>query len=123
MKRFIECNLGAEIIVKIDVRNAFNSIFRSEMLKKVKERFPRLYPYIYQCYATHSNLFFGDWKIDSATGCQQGDPLGPLFCLVINECIQELLSELNAWYLDDGTLGGRGETVIENINLVLLDLS
>ena len=86
------------------------------MLKKVKEKFPRIYPYIYQCYAQHSNLFFGDWKIDSATGCQQGDPLGPpLFCLVINECIQELLSDLNTWYLDDGTLGGKGETVIEDL--------
>lgn len=42
VKLFIECNLGAEVVVKIDVRNAFNSIFRSVMLKKVKKHLSML---------------------------------------------------------------------------------
>lgn len=78
---FVECSYGAELIIKIDVRNAFNSVLRKMMLQKVKEKFPRIYPYVYQCYANHSNL----------------------------------ISELNVWYLDDGTLGGRGENVIEDL--------
>lgn len=121
---FLECNDDAEIFIKVDVRNAFNSVFRSKMLQIVKEKFPRIYPNIFQCYANHSSLFFGDWKIDSATGCQQGDPLGPpLFCLVINECIQHLSSELNLWYLDDGSLGGRGEIVIEDLATIKHEFS
>ncbi|XP_063624759.1 uncharacterized protein LOC134796499 [Cydia splendana] len=40
-------------------------------------------------------------------GCQQGDPLGPaLFSLAIHPILESLNSKFNAWYLDDGTLGG-----------------
>lgn len=92
-----------EIIVKIDVANAFNSAARDIMIQKVKASIPALYPFFHQCYANETNLGFGDDIITSKTGCQQGDPAAPgLFSLVINDTIKSLHSKLNVWYLDDG---------------------
>jgi len=56
----------------------------------------------------------------SATGIQQGDPFGPaLFSLGIDEITRQIDTELNVWYLDDGTLGDTPEKVISNVeNLV-----
>lgn len=91
----------AEILVKVDVKNAFNSVRRDVMLNTIKEKVPEIFPYLYQCYANHSNLYLGDWIILSALGCQQGDPLvPPIFCLAINECVQHLRSELNLWLME-----------------------
>ncbi len=56
---FLQHNTNAELLVKVDVKNAFNSVFRNVMLSKIKDKIPELYPYLYQCYANHSNFFFG----------------------------------------------------------------
>lgn len=47
-----------EILVKIDVANAFNSAARDIMLQKVKTFVPDLYPFFHQCYATDTFLCF-----------------------------------------------------------------
>jgi hypothetical protein len=53
--------------------------------------------------------------MDSRTGVQQGDPLGPLFfALVLQPVLSRIKREypallLNAWYLDDGALIGKLE--------------
>ena len=73
---FIESDSG-EILIKVDVKNAFNSVSRDAMLKEIKEFIPEIYPYLYQCYRNPTNLFFGDKIVLSANGCQQGDGLGP----------------------------------------------
>ncbi|XP_063371836.1 uncharacterized protein LOC134660067 [Cydia amplana] len=58
-------------------------------------------------------------EISSEVGCQQGDPLGPaIFCLAINPIIQNLSSDFNVWYLDDGTLGGNLETVLSDLSVL-----
>ena len=50
---------------------------------------------------------------------QQGDPLGPLlFCFTIHELISQLESDLCMFYLDDGTLGGNPEVVLQDLQLV-----
>ena len=50
---------------------------------------------------------------------QQGDPLGPLlFCLVIHDLVQQLQSEFNVFFLDDGTLVGSLEEVLEDFSTV-----
>ena len=50
---------------------------------------------------------------------QQGDPLGPLlFCLIIHKLTSQLESELGLFYLDDGTLGGEAEQVLQDLLLI-----
>ena len=70
------------LIIKLDFRNAFNSIRRDKMLHSVLMKAPDLLPFAYCSYQYPSLLFFGDFTISSEEGVQQGDPLCPLlFCL------------------------------------------
>ena len=114
LRRYIEGNSNAsKVVLKIDFKNAFNCIRRDQILTKVKELVPMLYPMVWQSYATASNLYFnGDNIILSKEGVQQGDPLGPfLFSLGIADLMKSCTSEFSAWYLDDGTLGGNADTI------------
>ena len=53
-------------------------------------------------------------------GVQQGDPLGPfLFSLAIMEIVNKMKSDLNIWYLDDGTIAGNTQTVLEDYQEIL----
>ena len=66
-----------------------------------------------------SLLSFGDFIINSAEGIQQGDPLGPmLFCIATIGLAKRLKSELNIWYLDDGSLGGDIEDLISDFETI-----
>jgi hypothetical protein len=50
---------------------------------------------------------------------QQGDPLGPLlFCLTALELTSQLMSELNIWYMDDGTLFGDVTNLLHDLDIV-----
>lgn len=57
----------SQAIVKLDIKDTFNSIHRDRMLQAVRDLAPELYP---------SNLSSGDHLIVSAEGVQEGDPLG-----------------------------------------------
>ena len=105
-----------KVLVKVDFKNAFNSIRRDVFLRRVLQYCPSLYPMVYQCYSKASNLFFGPtFIIKSQEGAQQGDPLGPfLFSLAIMDLTKDLVSEVNLWYLDDGTLIGTAESVLSD---------
>ena len=114
-----------KILLKIDFKNAFNQVRRDVMLRLVESNAPEIYPYVYQCYNKESDLFFGIGSdhgcvINSEEGVQQGDPLGPfLFSLTINQLIKSCQSELNVWYLDDGTLASDTETVLTDYQRIL----
>ena len=109
-----------KVILKIDFFNAFNMVSRSTILFKIKEFAPEYYNFIYQCYREPSYLTFNGNIILSQRGVQQGDPLGPpLFCLAINSIIRSLKSEINLWYLDDGTLAGDPCTVFEDFQNII----
>ena len=52
-------------------------------------------------------IMFNEHSIISATGAQQGDPLGALlFCITLQPVLEQVMSELNIGYLDGITLGG-----------------
>ncbi|XP_045784576.1 uncharacterized protein LOC123880480 [Maniola jurtina] len=110
-------NGEVEVLLKVDVKNAFNSLDRATLLTEVSTQLPEIYPYVWQCYSSASKLFFGDSDIKSSVGVQQGDPLGPaLFSLGIHNHISNLTSKFNIWYLDDGTIGGNVDDVLKDLN-------
>jgi len=94
-------------VLKLDFSNAFNSVFRDVMLQTVHDQLPELYRFVHLCYSKSSHLRFGDILLTSDEGAQQGDPLGPmLYCMATLQLTRCVTSELNIWYLDDGTIGG-----------------
>ena len=107
------------LILKLDFWNAFNCLRRDKMIAAVKQLAPELLPLVTCAYSTPSFLFFGEDIIPSSEGVQQGDPLGPLlFCLAVHDLVQQLQSEFNIFFLDDGTLGGSLEGVLEDFSTV-----
>jgi hypothetical protein len=109
-----------KVLLKLDFKNAFNSVERDCILKEVQCYTPLLYPYLYQCYRNPSTLFFGNHLISSFVGAQQGDPCGPMiFSLAIQPIILSLDSQMNIWYLDDGTLADYPEVVLSDFKKVI----
>ena len=108
-----------KVMVKIDFKNAFNTIKRDVMLNLVKSKLPNMYNFDHQCYAINTNLVFGNEVLKSCEGVQQGDPLGPfLVSLGIQDLVNKMKSDLDVFYLDDGTLGGEVESVIEDLHKI-----
>ena len=74
------------VLLKIDMRNAFNSLRRDSFLSVARVRTPGLYSLLWQAYSSPTRLFFGEEGFASETGIQQGDPIGPaLFALSVDE--------------------------------------
>src|SRR6218665_288544 len=118
-RRFVADMDEHHIVVKLDLCNAFNSLYRDRMLASVFEILPDLAPYSFLAYAEESTLRFGGYTIKYRVGPQQGDPLGPLlFCLPLQPILLETGSSLAFGYLDDLTLGGRAETVAADVEFI-----
>ena len=63
-------------VLKLDFRNAFNSIRRDKMLRAVLELAPGLFHYAHSAYSLPSILYWADKTILSAEGVQQGGSFG-----------------------------------------------
>lgn len=119
VRTYLEHQSG-EVVLKVDVSNAFNSVHRGALLSHIKEKIPTTYQFLWQCYSSPSKLLYKTNVLDSSVGCQQGDPLGPaIFSLAIHPSIKDLNSKLNIWYLDDGTLGGDATTVLNDLETLI----
>ncbi|CAG9122416.1 unnamed protein product [Plutella xylostella] len=111
---------GGEVLLKVDVANAFNSVDRGALLTEIKDHIPDIFHYMWQCYSKPTKLIYKNNLLQSAVGCQQGDPLGPaIFSLAIHPHISSLASKFNVWYLDDGTLGGEANTVLSDLQNII----
>jgi hypothetical protein len=103
------------VLLKVDFSNAFNSVRRDVLLEAVAAYIPDLLPYASSSYTAHSSLTFGEHRLSSEMGAQQGDPLGPLyFCLAVHKLLTSMKSELTIGYLDDFSLGGEADVVADD---------
>ena len=119
-RAFLEEEEETQVLLKMDFRNAFNTIHRDAMLHAVRTHLPDYFRFVWQMYRLPTQLSFGEYVLHSAAGVQQGDPLAPLlFCLVTREVTRTMTSPLNVWYLDDGTVGGSLEEVERDLRRVM----
>ena len=87
-RHYMESTTTPKVILKIDLKNAFNSIRRDKILSVIREYTPEAYHLFHQAYGKETWLFHGESVIASATGLQQGDPAGPaLFALTIDDLV------------------------------------
>ena len=81
-------DLEQQCVLKLDFKNAFNTLRRDKMLHAVHACIAALLPFIHSSYSAPSLLYWGEEIIQSREGVQQGDPLGPLlFCLTIHPLV------------------------------------
>ena len=81
------------------------------MLQVVSDLAPEFALFVFS-YSEPSTLFWGETSLRSSR-VQQGYPFGPLlYCLTIHKLTSQLESE---FYLDDGTLGGDAEQVLQDL--------
>ena len=105
-----------QVIVKLDFTKAFNSLHRDAMLEAVSARVPAIYKFCHLAYNPPSILKFFEHRIMSVEGPQQGDPLGGLLiCNTIHPLFRRMNSNLVEGYMDDITLGGKSDTVAEDV--------
>ena len=109
-----------DILIKLDLFNAFNSVFPRSCAEAGHSAPTRRYA------TDHPSLRPADATLHSGKviwfcrDVQQDDPLGPLlFALAIAPIVQSLYPPLNVWYLDDGTLAGPADTVAADISTLL----
>ena len=108
--------LGA-VVLKVDIKNAFNTVAREAFIRAIIEQSPQFVPYFLATYGTPANLLLAGSGgmtreiILAMTGVQQGDPLAPAcFSLAIHKIIKDLRDRhpnvAARWYLDDGAMIG-----------------
>ena len=80
-RSFVAQTQGEKVLLKLDVKNAFNSIRRDTVLQAAQTHLPKIYLFIWDCYSSKTSLFHGEFCLDSATGMQQRKPSRPgSFC-------------------------------------------
>ena len=75
-RAFLNSRSAPTVVVKLDFANAFNSVRRDHMLVQVAQQAPELFNLDEQSYCQPSTLLLSSHVITSASGVQQGDPLG-----------------------------------------------
>jgi hypothetical protein len=114
-RRYVDSMKPDEVFVKIDFRNAFNTLRRDSILEAVAKHFPELLHFAESTISQTSTLQFGDFSLQSDEGAQQGDPLGPLyFCLTFKKLLDDRKSEFVIGFLDDVAIGGEAACALED---------
>jgi len=114
---------GSLTMLTVDFSNAFNLVDRSALLRDARLRCPSISLWVEFLYGQAASLYLGVGHIMSATGVQQGDPLGPLFFALVLHPLIHLIRDsckllLHTWYLDDGTLVGDSEKVAKALDII-----
>ena len=83
-------------IAVTDLTNAFNCIDRSAFRAQARRVILSAVPWVDDCYDETSWLVFGNHKLKSIRGIQQGDPSGPtLFAIGIHEAVRKAAHRVN----------------------------
>ncbi|KAK2402696.1 hypothetical protein QL285_052193 [Trifolium repens] len=114
---------GSLTMLIVDFSNAFNMVDKTTLLREVRGICPSISLWVEFLYGHAARLYIGNEHIMSATGVQQGDPLGPLlFALVLHPLIHKIRDNYNlllhAWYLDDGTVIGNSREVAKALDII-----
>lgn len=120
------------VMLKTDIKNAFNTVERAHLLSEVAKSFPDIYLHVYQMYSRSGPLIFRNGNdvhvLSSQEGIHQGDPLGPiLFSLALHPILLDLQSKHTTIqvlaYLDDMFLIGPLEDVLSALDDAQSNLS
>ena len=104
----------------MDFKKAFNSLKRDKILETVFRKRRQTYNYAHSAYGESSHLFFGEKLIQPQEGCQQGDPERPApFSDTIQDLVNQMVSQFNVWYLDDGNLLDDYRMVPEDLERII----
>ncbi len=118
---------STKLVLKLDMKNAFNSVSRQAIFDSILKDFPSLSRYVYWCYGKHTHLKYDDYYLLSQLGVQQGDPLGPiLFCLALHSIIlraHALFPEMiQGWYCDDGQVIASPQVIADVFSFLVKEL-
>ena len=84
-------------------------------LKHIPGELRRYNPLTHTSYNRSADLSTSGNPLESGAGVQQGDPLVPLlFALGVEDISKSITSFLNVWYLDDATIGGQPDSVLQD---------
>lgn len=115
----LHSDIGPQLFLKLDFRNAFNSIRRDHIADCLQTHIPSLGQLFNACYSEPTFLTFGDEIFLSDEGLQQGDPLAPAyFCVGLHNILCDLKTPFKTAYLDDISLLGNAETVLHDLLLL-----
>ena len=111
------------VLVKLDMKNAFNSVRREHVLQTCFDRTPEIAKLTFLAYSKSSPVIASGHSITSSSLVQQGDPIGPLlFALAVDQIASGAQSEMNVWHLDDTTIGGFPEQFLSDVRRCITDL-
>ena len=116
-------------VLLVDFCNAFNQIDRTKLFVAVRKHCPSLSKWVESCYLNGAWIFMpdGSFPFQSQSGVQQGDPLGPLLFSLVLQTVIKIIKvrwpnlKINVWYLDDGTLVGSKDDLIQILNFLIRD--
>ena len=76
-KHWLKENL---VVLKVDIKNAFNLVSHQALLSECAKHFPELYPWAHWCYSQHPYLWHTMRNRTSECGVQQGALSYSLWC-------------------------------------------
>ena len=116
-------------LLQVDLRNAFNCIDRTAVLRAALSKVPSIYNWLKWTYAVSSPLFCqGKQLASSKTGVHQGDTMASVaFALGLDVALDACLTEENelpwsTWFLDDGTLLGPLDSICAYLDTLVPSL-
>ena len=106
-------------LIKLDFRNAFNSVRRDKMLEAVQDLVPSIYPLSTQCTPYHPHSFGTTGHSAHQRVCSKGTLWAPSFSACpFTVTAPSYPAELCVEYLDDITLGGSIEEILHDLEVI-----